>query len=125
MQPVLPLDPQLDPSGLIDLPVGGLFALENPRDVESSTAIAVWNVAAIAHQPALRDKFTVGVDRWDSGTRRQRDDLLPPAGKEVRDPLNHLQVAQQLAARARRHRCQAWLLRPTASAALKEGDAER
>src|SRR6516165_6532641 len=76
------VDHELESRRLIDRQVGGLLALENPRDVESGAAIAVWNVVAIAHQPARRDIFAVGVHRRDGVTCRQRDDLLPPAGKE-------------------------------------------
>src|SRR5262249_51800869 len=69
----LHVDDELESRGLIDRQLGGLLALENPRDVESSAAIAVWNVVAIAHQPARRDIYAVGVHRRDGVTCRQRD----------------------------------------------------
>src|SRR6516165_352692 len=40
------VDHELEPAGLLDRQVGGLLALENPHDVESSTVIGLWNVVA-------------------------------------------------------------------------------
>src|SRR6476660_5117608 len=76
------VDHELEPGGLIDRQVGGLFALENPSDVKSGTTISIQSVVAIAHQAALFDKFPVGVHVGDSVSRGQRDNLLAPAGKE-------------------------------------------
>src|SRR6476661_9718156 len=66
------VDHELEPGGLIDRQVGGLFALENPSDVESGTTISIQSVVAIAHQAALFDKFSVGVHVGDSVSRGQR-----------------------------------------------------
>src|SRR5436190_4233504 len=82
------VDHELEPGGLIDRQVGGLFALENPSDVEASPAIRIRSVVAIAHQPALFDKRTVGVHVGDGVTRRERDNLLAPA-REVRIATEH------------------------------------
>src|SRR5262249_49813633 len=59
----LQVDHELESRGLIDRQVGGVLALENPRDLESSAAVAVWNVVGIAHQPPRRDIYAVGVHR--------------------------------------------------------------
>src|SRR5262249_31999134 len=87
---------ELEPAGLIDWQVGGLLALENPHDVKSSTAIAVWEVVTIAHQPARLDIFAVGVHRRDGVTRCQPKSthLLPslrsrpPCGRLDRPPAS-------------------------------------
>jgi hypothetical protein len=90
----LKVDHELELGGLIDRQVSGLLALEDPSDVETGPAVRVWRVVALAHQPALFDKFTVGVHVRDGVTRRQRDNLLATAGKEG---ARHRQVARRRA----------------------------
>src|SRR5262245_19363405 len=56
--------------------------IENAPDVDSSAAISIRGIVAIAHQPALFDKFAVGVHGGNGVTGRQGNNLLPPTHKE-------------------------------------------
>src|SRR5262245_61200870 len=76
------VDDKFKLGGLIDRQLGGRRAIENAPHVDSRAAIIIERVVAVAHQPPLFDKFAVGVHGGDAVTRRQRNNLLPPAGKE-------------------------------------------
>src|SRR5262245_42321175 len=56
--------------------------LRDASHVDSGAPISICRVVAIAHQPALFDKFAIDVHGGDGVTHRQRDNLLEPAGKE-------------------------------------------
>src|SRR5262245_64230768 len=64
------IEHELELGRLHDWQVSGIVALENTPDVESSLTVGIRNVIAIAHQPPLNDKFTIGVHVRDRVTSR-------------------------------------------------------
>ena len=73
---------KLELGGLIHRQVRRLFTLENTADIETNPAIRVRNVIAIAHQPAIGDKFAIEVQGGNSVAPGQRDDLLFATAEE-------------------------------------------
>ena len=79
----LQVDDELELGRLIDRQVGGLFALENPSDVKCIASIPVLQCRyhSSSSPPSAINSRLEYIGR-DGVTRRQRDNLLAPAGKE-------------------------------------------
>ena len=67
---------------LLDWQIGRRGARENPADIGPSLVIHAGDARSIANQAAGRSEFTPKVDRRDRMARRQRHELVAPAGEK-------------------------------------------
>ena len=56
--------------------IPGLFTPEDTTGVDASLAIAVFDVGAVAHEPAVANKVAELIKCWNGITRRQSNDLF-------------------------------------------------
>src|SRR5262245_49678522 len=56
--------------------VGRLLALEDAVDIACRAAVEAGHIHPVGHQAAGGDKMTVGIDRGQLVSRRQRDDVV-------------------------------------------------
>src|SRR5213076_476318 len=78
----LEIDDQLEPGRLLDRQIGRLGPLEDPTGVNADLAIGSRDARPLADQAAELDELTPLVYRRNGIARRQRHELLAPAGEE-------------------------------------------
>jgi hypothetical protein len=78
----LEIDDQLELGRPIDRQIGWLRALENPRGLDTGSAIGIPEAISVAHEATVPSHVTIDIDSWNCVLCRQRDELFAPICEE-------------------------------------------